>query len=102
MNNANRQIRSGATHDVHAPNFHALKRYDRHKTRIEIRMRIAAENALNRSVTDSWADINRETERKKRIAKIRESFERTKTVAEPSNVPDEPPATGDSRTPKDL
>ena len=49
-------MRSGAQHDVLAPNFKHLKRY-----------------------------INKENERKKRIAKIRESFERTKTVAEPSN-----------------
>ena len=79
--NHNRQLGRGAWYDVAAPNFKKLKRFFRHETANKIRRQIAAENVATNLMPDSWADIARENERKKRIAKIHESFERTKNMA---------------------
>ena len=67
-------MRSGAVHDIHEPYFKRLKRWggNRHKTALEIRGKIAIENANTREMQDSWADIDREKERQKRIQKIKE------------------------------
>lgn len=71
-------MKCGAAHDVGVPNFKRLKWVGFHEAKIAARLRIKEENAATREVHDSWADIARENELKKRRATIKDMWEKKK------------------------
>lgn len=75
-------MRAGSAHDIKIQDLKGLKKFGKYKHKILLINRISAENDQTRIQPDSWADLNRENERKKRVAKIRELFQLSKQKLE--------------------